>query len=117
MFPCELTLQKSRPPPNTMQILTGTTSAIVQAILAHLQAGGGTTFPVPSPPAATGSAVVVNLPPARKPTLSELQRLKRTYESSQIAAQKTGSKGAGNWTEAGVASGFATFLETTWGTA
>lgn len=100
-----------------MQVLTGTTSTIVQAVLAHLQAGGGTTLPIPSPPAAPGSGLVLNLPPARRPTLSELQRMKRTYESNQMAAQKLGSKGAGNWTEAGVASGFVTFLQTTWGTA
>lgn len=107
--------QRTKPPPNTMQILTGTTSTIVQLIISHLQAGGGTTLPIPSPPAAAG--LVLNLPPARKPTLSELQRMKRTYESNQMAAQKTGSKGAGIWTEAGVASGFVTFLQMNWGTA
>lgn len=99
-----------------MQILTDTTSAIVQLVLSHLQAGGGTTVPIPSPPAAARSGLVLNLPPARKPTLSELQRMKRTYESNQMAAQKTGSKGAGIWTEAGVASGFVTFLQMNWGT-
>lgn len=108
----------SRPPPGTLQTLTGTTSLIVSSLLAHLSAFPWTSsFPIPSPPAPRAGALVLQLPAGRKPTLSELQRLKRQFEATQTTAQRTGGRAAGNWTEPEVASSFVTFLETVWGNA
>lgn len=106
--------QRAAPPPGTLQTLTATTSAIVSALLSHLGQGPASTFPVPSPPAA--AALVLHLPPGRKPTLSEMQRLKRQFEATQTGAQRSGGRAAGSWTEPEVAANFVTFLETTWET-
>ncbi|BEJ02508.1 hypothetical protein CcaverHIS631_0703030 [Cutaneotrichosporon cavernicola] len=103
--------QRSTPPPGTLQTLTKTTSAIVSALLAHLAAGPTPTFPIPSPPAPAG--LVLHLP-NHKPTLSEMQRLKRQFEATQTGAQRSGGGAAGSWTEPQVAANFVTFLENIW---
>ncbi|CAK9782044.1 chromatin associated protein KTI12 [Cutaneotrichosporon oleaginosum] len=105
--------QRSAPPPGTLQTLTRTTSTIVSALLAHLAGGQTPTFPIPSPPARQG--LVLHLP-GHKPTLSEMQRLKRQFEATQTGAQRSGGGAAGSWTEPEVAANFVTFLENVWET-
>ncbi|WVR03463.1 hypothetical protein IAU60_000454 [Kwoniella sp. DSM 27419] len=113
--PTAAVLQRAKPPPNTLQTLTGTTSLIVTCLLSHLSTFPGTaTFPIPSPPASKAGGLVLHLPD-RKVTLSEMQRLKRQYEGVQLKAQQSGGiAAAGNWTEADVAQGFVRFLEQIW---
>ncbi|WOO80367.1 Protein kti12 [Vanrija pseudolonga] len=113
--PTGAVVTRGKPPPGTLQTLTNTTTALVQSLLQHLTAApGANTFPVPSPPAA--GKLVLHLPHGRRPTLAELQRLKRQFEAQQIQAQKSNARSAGNWTEPEVASGFVAFLEATWET-
>ncbi|WRT63655.1 uncharacterized protein IL334_000578 [Kwoniella shivajii] len=110
-------LQRNKPPPNTLQTLTATTQTIVTSLLSHVNSlPGSSTFPIPSPPAPSNGSLVLHLP-ARRVTLSEMQRLKRQYEGVQVKAQKSGGlAAAGNWTEGEVATGFVRFLEEIWET-
>lgn len=108
--------QRPKAPPNTLQILTSTTSLITTSLLAHLNAAPtSTTFPIPSPPAPASSGLILHLP-MRRVTLPELQRLKRQYEGVQSKAQAGGGRAAGNWSEGEVVKGFVGFLETAWDT-
>lgn len=115
--PTSAVLQRSKPPPNTLQTLTATTSLINSSLLSHLTSlPNSTTFPIPSPPAPSSSSLVLHLP-AKKITLSEMSRLKRQYETVQVKAQASGGlAAAGNWTEGDVATGYVRFLEQTWET-
>lgn len=115
--PTSAVLQRSKPPPNTLQTLTATTSLINSSLLSHLTSlPNSTTFPIPSPPAPSSSSLVLRLP-AKKITLSEMSRLKRQYETVQVKAQASGGlAAAGNWTEGEVATGYVRFLEQTWET-
>ncbi|OCF36093.1 protein KTI12 [Kwoniella heveanensis BCC8398] len=111
-------LQRAKPPPNTLQTLTSTTQTIVTSLLQHLNTmPNSPTYRIPSPPAATPNGLILHLPPDRRVTLSEMQRLKRQYEGVQVKAQQSGGlAAAGNWTEGDVAVGFVGFLEQIWDT-
>jgi hypothetical protein len=52
----------------------------------------------------------------RTVTLPEVQRLKRQFERVQTAAQASGSRAAGMWSEGEVAGKFVSFLEQAWET-
>ncbi|WWC66893.1 uncharacterized protein I206_100800 [Kwoniella pini CBS 10737] len=111
-------LQRNKPPPNTLQTLTKTTQLIVTSLLSHISSlPGTTTFPIPSPPSPSSNSLILHLPPGRKLTLSEMQRLKRQYESVMQKGQQSGGIAAsGNWSEEEVATGFVRFLEQLWET-
>ncbi|WWD22368.1 hypothetical protein CI109_106859 [Kwoniella shandongensis] len=118
--PTSAVLQRNKPPPNTLQTLTSTTSTIVTSLLSHLSTfPSSSTFPIPIQISSSSesSSSVLHLPADRRVTLSEMQRLKRQYESVQLKAQASGGLAAdGGWTEAEVAVGFTRFLEELWGT-
>ncbi|WVO14855.1 hypothetical protein L204_102494 [Cryptococcus depauperatus] len=113
--PTSAVLQRNKRPPNTLQVLTQTTSQINASLLSHLNSfPESTTFPMPSPPAP--SPQMLHLPP-RRVNLSELQRLKRQFEAVQTKAQASGGVAAsGTWTEGDVAIGYVRFLEQVWET-
>ncbi|KAK4688018.1 protein KTI12, partial [Tremellales sp. Uapishka_1] len=105
-----------KPPPNTLQIITATTSLITTSLLSHLASfPDSPTFTIPSPPAPAQGALILHLP-TRKVNLSEMQRLKRQYDNLQTQARKNGGIASGGWTEGEIAKGFQGFLEATWGT-
>ncbi|RSH90674.1 hypothetical protein EHS25_001279 [Saitozyma podzolica] len=104
----------AKPPLNTLQVLSNTTSLIVSSLLSHLShSPNSPTFQVPSPPA--GATLVLHLP-MRSVTLPEMQRLKRQFERVQTAAQASGGRAAGMWKEEEVARKFVSFLEESWDT-
>jgi protein KTI12 len=106
--------QAAKPPLNTLQVLSNTTSLIVSSLLSHLShSPNSPTFQVPSPPA--GATLVLHLP-MRSVTLPEMQRLKRQFERVQTAAQASGGRAAGMWKEEEVARKFVSFLEESWDT-
>ncbi|TYJ56719.1 hypothetical protein B9479_002489 [Cryptococcus floricola] len=115
--PTSAVLQRSKPPPNTLQTLTATTSLINSSLFTHINSlPGSTTFPIPSPPAPKGSSLVLHLPD-KKITLSEMSRLKRQYESVQVKAQSSGGLAAtATWSEEEVSTGYVRFLEQVWET-
>lgn len=76
--------------------------------MTYLETSPAGTFPISSVP-----GLVLHLPP-RKITLSEMQRLKRQYESVQTTAQRSGGLAAGAFGEVQVATGFTRFLESAW---
>lgn len=110
--------QATKPPANSLQVLTSTTSLITTSLLSHINASpSASAYPIPTPPAPSGTQIILHLPPSRRLTLSELQRLKRQFESVQTRAQSSGSRAAGlSWSEGAVAGAFVRFLETHWGT-
>jgi protein KTI12 len=115
--PTAAVLAPPKPPPNTLQILTSTTSAITAALLAHVNAAPGSSdFVVPSPPARQAGELRVRLP-MKRVTLSEMQRLKRQFEGVQIKAHSSNSRAAGVGGADEVAVKFVGFLEATWDTA
>jgi protein KTI12 len=59
----------------------------------------------------------LHLPQGRQLTLSEMQRLKRQFETMQRKALSHGGAAGvqGAWTEQSVAEAFIRFLERTWG--
>ena len=103
-------VQNPRPPVNTLQILSTTTSAINSGILAQLSRVPGATDYLYT----DGGNQRVRLP-GRVITLGELQRLKRQYEGTGIKAQTSGGRAAGGWGKVTVARGYARFLEQHWG--
>lgn len=62
--------------------------------------------------------ITIKAPPGRILTLSELQRLKRQFETQQRKAISTNAPSSmpGGWTEQAVGEAFGRFLEETWGT-
>ncbi|KAJ9120128.1 hypothetical protein QFC22_003026 [Naganishia vaughanmartiniae] len=113
-----------KPPPNALQTLSKMTTLLVSSIQTQIGMNPSTAiFTLPAS-AFTGesqptqSPLQVNLPVTKTITLSELQRLKRQFETIQRKALTTNSQtGAGNrWGEREVADAFARYLEEVWGT-
>jgi protein KTI12 len=114
--PTAAVLAPARPPPNTLQIMTSTTSAITTALLAHINANtAATDFMIPSPPARNSGELRIRLP-MKRVTLSEMQRLKRQFEAVQVKAHASGGRAAGVGGADEVAAKFVGFLEATWDT-
>ncbi|EIW73277.1 hypothetical protein TREMEDRAFT_24439 [Tremella mesenterica DSM 1558] len=90
--------RNAAPPPNTMQVLSGTTSHIISTLLTHLNAiPTSTSFSIPSPPSSPDTNLVLHLPMRR------------------VLLPDNGMA-AGNWSENEVASAFVKFLEIQWDT-
>ena len=105
-----------KPPPNSLQVLSNTTSTIVSGLLAHINAfPGSDTYPIPTPPAGEGAKLSLHLP-TKTLTLAEMQRHKRQFENAQIKAHTTGASVVVTWREEDVAAKFVGFLEATWDT-
>lgn len=77
-----------------------------------------TAFAADSPASSAQTPLKINLPTSKTITLSELQRLKRQFETIQRKALSTnGQTGVGSrWGERDVADAFARYLEEVWGT-
>ncbi|CDZ97683.1 RNA polymerase II elongator associated protein [Phaffia rhodozyma] len=101
--------------PSTVQALHSTTSTLITTLLAHLSDNPlSTHLRLPSPPyPSTGLAL-----PARTITLSELQRLKRQFETIQLQGFKRGGQGVlrAGWGEREWGEAWVKFLEGQWGT-
>jgi protein KTI12 len=77
-----------------------------------------TAFAADSSTPSSKTPLQINLPTSKTITLSELQRLKRQFETIQRKALSTnGQTGVGSkWGERDVADAFARYLEEVWGT-
>lgn len=107
-------LQNGQTATDTIQALHSTTSAIISLILSHLSLSPlSPHLPLPTPYPARG----IRLPP-RALNLSELQRLKRQFESIQREGFKRGGQGVlrAGWGEGEWAEAWVKFLEGQWGT-
>jgi protein KTI12 len=103
--------QVPKAPTDALRTLESTTSAIVSSLVASPGGSGALLISYSSDP---GCTVRLTLPgTGRTPTLSELQRHKRTFVTAHKKAITLGSteKGAMNWTESAVAERFARYLE------
>lgn len=101
-------LQAPKPPSDALQALETTTALIVSEIMS-LQSSGilsGGTVSISNP------QIKVHMP-ARTVTLSELQRLKRQFVTMHKKAITLGATESGDvdWSEQGIASKFAYYLE------
>jgi protein KTI12 len=116
--------QSVKPPPNALQTLSKMTTLLVSSIQTQLGMNpSAAIFTLPasaftSDSQQTQTPLQINLPVTKTITLSELQRLKRQFETIQRKALTTNSQtGAGNrWGERDVAEAFARYLEEVWGT-
>ncbi|KAG6821003.1 hypothetical protein H0H93_008632 [Arthromyces matolae] len=105
------TLSVIKAPTDALHALEQTTTAIITAILAEQTGLGGEQRL--SIPGSTGLSKVSVALPARKLTLSELQRLKRQFVVVHKKAITLGTteKGVVSWDEANLTSKFITYLE------
>jgi protein KTI12 len=119
----------AKPPPDALQVLAKTISAVVTALQVHISLNPSPSPPFPlitpnssrsSKPTTTSSSTtdrfLIHLPP-RSISPSELQRLKRQFEGIQKRALISGGTGAreGNWTEEVVGERFGRYLMECWG--
>lgn len=119
----EVVSQSVKPPPNALQTLTKITTLLVSSIQSHVGMNPSasifslppSTFTADNSP--SSSPLKINLPLNKTITLSELQRLKRQFETIQRKALSTnGQTGVGSkWGERDVADAFARYLEEVWG--
>ncbi|KAI5453617.1 kti12, chromatin associated [Naganishia albida] len=114
-----------KPPPNALQTLTKVTTLLVTSIQSQIGMNpSSSTVALPTTAFSTDSPtpsqtpLKISLPTSKTITLSELQRLKRQFETIQRKALSTnGQTGVGSrWGERDVAEAFARYLEEVWGT-
>jgi protein KTI12 len=117
-------VQSVKPPPNALQTLTKITTLLVSSIQSQVGMNPSAhTFSLPASTFAadgsqSSSPLKINLPMNKTITLSELQRLKRQFETIQRKALSTnGQTGVDSrWGERDVADAFARYVEEVWGT-
>ena len=108
-------LQNGQTAPDTIQTLHSATSTLIRLLLSHLSMSPlSPHLSLPSPPyPAQGLRL-----PQRPITLSEMQRLKRQFESIQMNGFKRGGEGVkrAGWGEAEWCEAWVRFLEGQWAT-
>ena len=126
--PTAAVVSAAKPPPDALQVLAKTISAVVTSLQTHIALNPSPSPPFPLVPSGSSrekkpttsssstERFIIHLPP-RSISPSELQRLKRQFEGIQKRALISGGTGAreGNWTEEVVGERFGRYLMECWG--